>query len=506
MLRRFSAKRIAGFFLLDWLGSLALLYGTGALRNWLGKLPEAVAGLLRSLGISIGGLPAPGGSLPVGPLPAPAFILAAAIWPICFAALSVYDGRRNATLGAELRRVLAAVCVATLALAGALFLSYRETSRLTILLFFVLDLALLLGARLALWAYRLLRTTNGRRSIGHRGVLIVGAGSMGQRAAAQLAEVGWTDIVPVGYLDDDPAKQGQVLGGLAVLGTLDEVADVAQKHQVRDALIALPARAHERLVQISRTLQGLDLRVHVIPDLLALSFPNAALDGFGGIPVLDLGQPGAYAQRWVSRRAFDVTMACLLLVLLSPLYALVAVLIKLDSRGPVIYRQERIGQHGRPFVFLKFRSMRDASDSGAHRAHMERVIRENLDPQQAGGSGPSSLKLAHDPRITRVGRVIRKLSIDELPQLVNVLRGEMSLVGPRPGLPYELAMYQEWQKRRLEALPGLTGWWQVKGRNRVSFDEMVRMDLYYMDHSSFWLDVRILLLTPWAALSGKGAG
>ena len=122
------------------------------------------------------------------------------------------------------------------------------------------------------------------------------------------------------------------------------------------------------------------------------------------------------------------------------------------------------------------------------------------------GSGPSSLKLAHDPRITRVGRVIRKLSIDELPQLVNVLRGEMSLVGPRPGLPYELAMYQEWQKRRLEALPGLTGWWQVKGRNRVSFDEMVRMDLYYMDHSSFWLDVRILLLTPWAALSGKGAG
>ena len=150
--------------------------------------------------------------------------------------------------------------------------------------------------------------------------------------------------------------------------------------------------------------------------------------------------------------------------------------------------------------------MRAGSDSRNHQEHMARVIRDNLDPKQLGTAGQASLKLENDPRITRIGRVIRRLSLDELPQLVNVLRGEMSMVGPRPALPYEVEMYQEWHKRRLEALPGITGWWQVRGRNRVSFDEMVRMDIYYLDHSSLWLDIKILLLTPMAALSGKGAG
>jgi exopolysaccharide biosynthesis polyprenyl glycosylphosphotransferase len=203
---------------------------------------------------------------------------------------------------------------------------------------------------------------------------------------------------------------------------------------------------------------------------------------------------------------FDVAAAWLLLILLSPLFLIVAVLIRIESSGPIIFKQERIGENGRPFTFLKFRSMRADTDATLHKVYMTRLIKENLSSEQLKVNGGGSLKMADDPRITRVGKIIRKTSIDELPQLINVLRGEMSLVGPRPSLPYEVELYEEWHKRRLEALPGITGWWQVKGRNRVSFDEMVRMDLDYIEHTSFWLDLKILLLTPWAALSGEGAG
>jgi exopolysaccharide biosynthesis polyprenyl glycosylphosphotransferase len=221
---------------------------------------------------------------------------------------------------------------------------------------------------------------------------------------------------------------------------------------------------------------------------------------------VDLPQPGAHGWQRGRKRVFDTIVAASLLLVLSPVLLITAVLVKLDSPGPVLYRQRRIGGYGRMFTMLKFRSMRSDTGVDVHRRHVSRLIRENLGVEQLRGCEPKSLKLENDPRITRVGRIIRKTSLDELPQLINVLRGEMSLVGPRPPLPYEVALYQDWHRRRLEALPGITGWWQVKGRNRVSFDEMVSMDLYYIEHASFWLDLQVLLLTPWAALSGQGAG
>ena len=194
------------------------------------------------------------------------------------------------------------------------------------------------------------------------------------------------------------------------------------------------------------------------------------------------------------------------LLLFWPLFGLIALLIYIDSRGPILYRQMRIGEHGRLFSMLKFRSMYANSDPAIHRAHVQRLIVENLSPEQLNGHKNGSLKLAEDSRITRVGRIIRKTSLDELPQLINVFRGEMSLVGPRPPLVYELDVYREWHKKRLDVLPGVTGVWQVKGRNRVSFDEMVRMDLDYIEHQSLWLDFKILLQTPWAAIHTNGAG
>jgi exopolysaccharide biosynthesis polyprenyl glycosylphosphotransferase len=415
---------------------------------------------------------------------------------------SVYDGRQNETLGVELRNVFMAIFVSTLTLAGALYFTYRETSRVLILLFFALDVILLLSVRVLLSTY----SRNGHRAPKRRSVLIVGAGRVGHRVVEQLQEYAWADIRLAGYVDDDPAKQGQLIRGLPVLGTLDKLPQVVEAYDIRDALVALPLRAYQRQVEVCNTLQKLWVHVHVIPDLFALSFPSATLDGFGGIPVIDLGQPGIHGLPRLSKRVFDVAMAVMMLILSAPLMLLIVALIKLESPGGVIYRQQRIGENGRLFNMLKFRSMRADSDEAAHKAHVQRLIELNLSPEELAAEGQSSLKIEKDPRITRVGSFIRKTSLDELPQLFNVLRGDMSLVGPRPALPYEAELYQDWHKRRFEALPGMTGWWQVKGRNRVSFDEMVRMDLHYIDHTSVWLDLRLLLQTPWAVISGKGAG
>ncbi|MHC4617461.1 MAG: sugar transferase [Planctomycetota bacterium] len=502
MFRRFSIRRIVGLFVLDWAGTLAVLLLSAYLRDALGTLPNPLLKLGQILGISLSPWWIDANLKDI--LAPQVFVLVALIWPFFLVIFSVYDGRHNETLKAELFNVLLAICVSTMTLAGALYFTYRETPRILFLIFFVLDVALLLGSRVALWAYR--RSLNGRYLAQQSAVIVIGAGPVGQGAVRQFRRYDWPDLNLIGYIDDDPSKQGQQFEGLPVLGTPEQIPSLVQRHRVREALVALPLRAHERLVEVCETLQTLSVRVHVIPDLFALSFPSAALDSFGNIPVINLGRPITYDWQRFFKRLFDTLAASLALALLSPFLLVIAALVKLGSPGPVLYKQQRIGEHGQPFTMLKFRSMRVDADPDVHKAYVTRLIKQNLSLAQTGNAAPSSLKMEHDPRITPFGRLIRKTSIDELPQLFNVLRGEMSLVGPRPHLPYEVDLYQEWHKRRLDALPGVTGWWQVRGRNVVSFDEMVRMDIYYVEHRSFWLDLKILLMTPRAVLSGKGAG
>ncbi len=203
------------------------------------------------------------------------------------------------------------------------------------------------------------------------------------------------------------------------------------------------------------------------------------------------------------KRVLDVLFSLIILCLAAPLFLLIAAGIKLHSPGPVFFRQKRIGKDGVPFEMLKFRSMRVGCSAKDHREHVQRLIRDNLSPRQLGGR---SLKLAKDPRITGLGRILRKLSLDELPQFINVLRGEMSIVGPRPPLPYEYELYADWHKQRLSVTPGITGAWQVFAHNQVCFDDMVRLDLEYIRRMSLWLDLKIMVLTPWEMIRGIGGG
>ena len=193
------------------------------------------------------------------------------------------------------------------------------------------------------------------------------------------------------------------------------------------------------------------------------------------------------------------------LVLFSPIMLAIAAAIKLTSPGPIIFKQERFGLLGKKFEFLKFRSMYINNDPNIHRKYVEKLIKKEI-KNDGNGEGVDVYKIKDDPRITTVGKFLRKTSLDELPQFINVLKGEMSLVGPRPPIPYEVEKYDIWHKRRVFAIePGITGLWQVKGRSRTTFDDMVRLDLKYIRNWSLWLDLKILIRTPWVVLSGKGA-
>ena len=208
-----------------------------------------------------------------------------------------------------------------------------------------------------------------------------------------------------------------------------------------------------------------------------------------------------------AKRALDLTLALTALVILSPILAVVAVLIRTTSNGPAIYRQTRIGRNGQPFVVYKFRTMYQDADPAIHQRYVEQYADDDFDVEKVVvGDALAPLKMVHDPRITPLGHHLRRTSIDELPQLVNVIKGEMSLVGPRPDVPYSVALYKDWHKQRLSVLPGITGLCQIRGRGRVSYDEGMRLDCEYVQRRSLWLDLEIIFLTIPAVVSMRGAG
>ena len=208
----------------------------------------------------------------------------------------------------------------------------------------------------------------------------------------------------------------------------------------------------------------------------------------------------------VLKRLMDLAGSVAALIFFSPIFLAIAIAVKATSKGPVFFRQRRVGQYGKSFVFLKFRSMYVGNDSSIHEQYVKQLIAGKAETQPSNGNGQGVYKLTQDPRVTRVGGFLRRTSLDELPQFINVLVGEMSLVGPRPPVPYEVESYDVWHRRRLlEAKPGITGLWQVNGRSKVKFDDMVRLDLQYARSWSPWLDVKILLRTPGAVVLGEGA-
>jgi exopolysaccharide biosynthesis polyprenyl glycosylphosphotransferase len=419
-------------------------------------------------------------------LPTWIYLTVPVMWTTIFFLASVYDPKHIYKITEEVNRVTIATAFSALCLAGLLFLSFRDFSRWLFILFVCLALALLLAWRvIARIGFRL-----GKAPPARSRVLIVGAGELGERVARMVQEYAWTGLELVGFLDDDPAKRDREQ---RVLGTLAHARQVILGQQVDQVVIALPRRANERLNQLVSGLHDLPVRVRVVPDYFALALYHAAAEDFAGIPMIDLRAPALNDVQRLSKRFFDLVVGSVLLLLALPFMGIAALAIKLDSPGPALFRQRRVGENGRIFLIYKFRSM----VNGAQK------LQDQVNRVDDGGH--IIHKTAKDPRVTRVGRVLRRFSVDELPQLFNVLRGEMSLVGPRPEMPWLVDTYEPWQRKRFAVSPGITGWWQVNGRSTKPMHLSTEDDLYYIQNYSLLLDVFIMWKTIWVVLRGNGA-
>lgn len=332
-----------------------------------------------------------------------------------------------------------------------------------------------------------------RKGIGVKRVVIVGAGEVGRRVIRTIVARRSLGYEIVGYVDDNPQKGDGEIGRIKGLGPVDTLAQIVDAEAVDEVIITLPWTYHRRILSVLRECERRNLLARIVPDFFQLSLRQVEISDLGGVPMISIHEIAFSRTALLFKRIFDVVGALLALTFFAPFLALIALAIKLDSPGPVIFSQERVGEGGRRFHIYKFRSMRKGAEE-----ELERLRELNE------ADGPL-FKIREDPRLTRIGVFLRHTSLDELPQLLNVLKGEMSLVGPRPPLAVEVEQYQPWHKQRLSVPPGMTGLWQVSGRSELAFDEMVLLDIYYIEHWSPWLDFTILLRTIPKVVLGEGA-
>jgi Undecaprenyl-phosphate galactose phosphotransferase WbaP len=412
------------------------------------------------------------------------------LFPASFALMGLYTGAGRG-IPDELRRVTSATTLVYLLLGAGSFL-FKESEFYSRSVFLVAWLLSLLTVPLARGVVRHLLA---RQAWWGYPVLILGAGQTGQSVAQTLRRLPGIGLKPVAFLDDDLSRHGELLG-LPVLGKLELAPQLAQEWGIRHAILAIPKASRARLLEVLERYGSAFPHLTLIPDLFGVASLWVSAQDFGGTLGLEVRHnllyPGA---RWL-KRLLDLAIVVLGGVLLLPLLLLLALWIGLDSPGPVFFAHQRLGKDGRPFWAWKFRTMVQSA---------EQVLAQALQNPQLQAEWQRDHKLKNDPRITRVGRWLRKTSLDELPQLWNVLKGEMSLVGPRPIVQAEVERYGDRYALYSKVLPGITGMWQVSGRNDTSYAERVSLDTYYVRNWSPWLDFYLLARTVWAVLLSRGA-
>jgi len=338
-----------------------------------------------------------------------------------------------------------------------------------------------------------------RSSLYEQNTLILGAGDIGQRVARKLLRHREYGLNLVGFVDNRPKPRHDDLAGLPLLGSPDDLVAIVKMHSVERVIVAFSGDPAEETLAALRALNNLEIQVDVVPRLFELVSPSVKIDTLEGLALVELPPARLPRSAQMIKRSVDAIGAAALLLLTAPLFALFAVAIKLDSDGPVFFRQTRLGKGQRPFAVLKFRTMRVGSDTEVHRAYIRRTMSADL---AANANG--IYKLERPDAVTRVGRLLRQTSMDELPQLLNVLRGDMSLVGPRPCIPYETEYFKPHQFDRFLVPAGITGLWQVTARAYATFGEALDMDVAYARGWSLGLDLRLLCRTPLAVLRSKG--
>lgn len=369
-------------------------------------------------------------------------------------------------------------------------------SRLLIFVFIIISVSLLISTRVMglKWIFNRLSKSGFSRN-----VAIIGEGRNGKLLATKFLYENPFGLNVVGFIDDNRTPGDFVVAGRKILGNVEQLASIIDEHSIDELIVAIDDRSHDKILDILEECKKLKVTTRVTSEMFDVVSQRIGTEKYADIPVINVSPQ--YNDRFTLgfKRLADIVFASLGLLVLSPFMVVIATLIKITSPGPVLFRQERIGKDGKSFNFFKFRSMKvlDGEDEDRKQKMIE-FMKNN-------GTNGDDKKIINDSRVTWIGNIIRKTSLDELPQLFNVIIGDMSLVGPRPCLPYEFENYDNWQKRRVSVIPGCTGVWQVWGRSTVSFEESVVLDLYYINNMSPWLDFQLILQTIPVMLFSRGA-
>ncbi len=332
-----------------------------------------------------------------------------------------------------------------------------------------------------------------------RNLIIIGAGKCGKLVASKFIFEDKVGINVYGFIDDNIERGRNILQNLKVLGSVNELKGIIEKIKVDEVIIAIDNTSYERILEIIDVCNELGLVVRLTSELFNIIPKKIITEAYYGIPIVEATMQLSSSFTFIVKRISDIIFSAFGIFILSPLFFTIGIIIKTSSKGPMFFKQVRIGKDGKQFMFYKFRSMTTRDKEDKYREQ------QMIDFMKGGnGNNGNGNKVINESRVTKIGKLIRKTSIDELPQLFNVLKGDMSLVGPRPCLPYEYENYDEWQKRRLSVLPGCTGVWQVSGRSEVNFNDSVILDIYYINNMSPWLDLQIIIKTIPVMLLARG--
>ncbi len=463
MLRRFSISFAIFSMVIDMLIVLGSMVGMTVLRPYLSSLSFVK-------------------EIPSTPWLLPGFyLLFPLMWLIVYSAFSIYDGKKYLRVVDELAGVTLGSVVTAISQAGILFLTYRDVSRALFISFILLSFLSCIAWRLI--ARVIFRLRKEQLNTSNR-ILVVGDPKQGQKIIADLRKTGNENNQYSQFLAFNP----EVNTGAGAL-----IRSEVQQNRITDLIFCIPYDSFNSIKPALKLLDDLPLNIWARLDFLDLSFADTKVEDFSGIPMLDLRAPALSELDQLVKRGFDLVFASITFILSLPFILVVSILILLIDGYPVFFNQDRVGQNGRLFKIHKFRTM----VKNAENLHVTTLAEDEGEDEIH--------KVRNDPRVTKLGRILRRLSLDEIPQLVNVLAGEMSIVGPRPELPRLVEHYERWQRKRLTVLPGITGWWQVTGRSDKMMHLHTEDDIYYVQNYSIWLDFQIILRTLWVVLIGRGA-
>ena len=468
MFRRYSTNYIILSILIDGIFIVLSLYSAAYLRPFFNEM-KFVKEMVDPIELQLG-----------------VYVISLVVWIGIYYYSSVYDIHNNASFFQEFSNLVIASSLGALILAGIMYLTYRNVSRLLFLLFVLQVIMVTFIWRLVPWILIKFKL-NGENS---RSFLIVGTGKIGKDLRDRIVENPQLNLSFAGFVSDDKKSTQNMKD---VITPLKELRETIASKEIQDVFITLPRDKYADVDNLVQLLHDLPVTIWVVPDYFSLVLQRAEVEEFAGIPLLNLRAPALKEHQVLVKRVFDLILALFLAPFLFAVMAVVSLVLKIEGKGPVLFVQDRVGQNGRLFRMYKFRTMVIGADlkfAGIGDVDEVDIMRH---------------KFPDDPRITKVGKFLRKSSLDELPQLFNVFLGNMSFVGPRPELPWVVAGYEKWQHKRLSISPGITGWWQIMGRSDRPMHLHTEDDLYYIRNYSILLDIRILLTTIGKVVKGEGA-